>query len=139
MANMIAYKFIKDDFRSGSGDEPAWEIGKKRTVKGKIVLCESGYHSCNTFYDALGYAQGNVACIVEVSKPSQHDKTKQVSRSCTIVKMVNVERVMRRWGCECAERALTVANVTDERSWNAIKVARLFAGGKATEEELAAA
>ncbi len=39
----------------------------------------------------------------------------------------------------CAETALTKANVTDERSWNALKVKRLWLDGKATDKELDAA
>jgi len=38
-----------------------------------------------------------------------------------------------------AERALMAAGVTDSRSWEAIRVARLFAMGEATEAELDAA
>jgi hypothetical protein len=41
--------------------------------------------------------------------------------------------------CDIAERSLTRHRVTDDRSWNAIKVSRNFANGKATKEELAAA
>lgn len=39
----------------------------------------------------------------------------------------------------CAETTLTKANVTDERSWNALKVKRLWLDSKATDGELAAA
>ena len=136
---MRAFKFLRDDMRSGEGTEPPWEIGKKRTVKGKIILCERGYHSSPTWYDALNYAQGNVATLVEVSKPVQKDSTKSVSRSCTVIEAQNIEHELRNWACDCAERALKKAKVTDEQSWNAIKVARLFNVGKATKEELAAA
>ncbi len=134
-----AYKFLKDDFCSGSGNEPAWEIGKKRTIRGKLAMCSKGYHSSPSWYDALNYAPGSVACIVEVSRPVQKDKDKFVSHKCKIVQAVNVEKVLRTWACDCAERALKAAKVTDERSWNAIRVARLYNEGKATKQELAAA
>ena len=136
---MKAYKFLKDDMKSGSGNEPAWVVGETRTIEGGLSICQKGYHSSKCWYDALNYAQGNVAAIVEVSKPAEKQDDKQVSHSCTITKVVNIEKALRAWGCDCAERALKRANVTDERSWNAIKIARLYNEGKATRKELAAA
>uniref|UniRef100_A0A6M3LFF1 DUF7666 domain-containing protein n=1 Tax=viral metagenome TaxID=1070528 RepID=A0A6M3LFF1_9ZZZZ len=136
---MKAYKFLKDNMKSGSGDEDAWEVGEEREIKGKLKLCSRGYHSSPNWYDALSYAQGNMACIVQVSKPTEKQEYKQVSHKCRIVQCVNAEKALKVWACDCAERALKKAKVTDERSWNAIKVARLFNDGKATKEELAAA
>jgi len=134
-----AYKFLRNDMISGSGVEPAWKIGEKRHIKGKLELCQRGYHSSPSFYDALNFAQGNMACIVEVTRPQHKQADKYVSSSCTIVSCKDAEKVLRAWVCDCAERALKKAKVTDERSWNAIKVARLFNEGKATKEELYAA
>ena len=48
-------------------------------------------------------------------------------------------RTLHEFAIWCAETALTRAKVTDERSWNALKVKRLWLDGKATDEELAAA
>jgi hypothetical protein len=48
-------------------------------------------------------------------------------------------RTLHEFAIWCAETALTRANVTDERSWNALKVKRLWLNGKATDKELAAA
>jgi hypothetical protein len=48
-------------------------------------------------------------------------------------------RTLHEFAIWCAETALTRANVTDERSWNALKVKRLWLDGKATSEELSAA
>ena len=137
---MIAYHFLKDDMTGGYGTEPAWEIGEEREIKdGEIKLCERGYHSSPSFYNALIYARGNMACIVEVSKPIEKDTSKQVSKKRKLIDARNAEKILMAWGCDCAERALKKANVTDKRSWNAIKVARLYNDGKATRGELDAA
>ena len=49
-------------------------------------------------------------------------------------------KILQLWACDCAERALNkYSNDIDERSANAIKVARKYANGKATDEELDAA
>jgi hypothetical protein len=48
-------------------------------------------------------------------------------------------RTLHEFALWCAETTLTKANVTDERSWNALNVKRLWLNGKATDEELDAA
>jgi len=125
--------------KSGSGDEPAWEVGEERVIKGKLGLCSRGYHSSPSWYDALSYAQGTMACIVEVSKPTEKQDDKRVSRKCKIIQCVDAQKILRAWACDCAERALIKIKVADERSRNAIKVARLYNEGKATKKELNAA
>lgn len=47
--------------------------------------------------------------------------------------------ILHEFVCRCAEEALRKAGVTDDRSWNAIRVKRLWIEGKATDTELAAA
>ena len=137
---MRAYHFLKDDMHGGYGKEKKWTIGETREIKrGEIKLCERGYHSSPSWYDALGYAKGSMACIVEVSEPVKQDATKYVSRKRTLIDARDATKVLRAWVCDCAERVLKKAKVTDERRWNAIRVARLYNDGKATKEELAAA
>ena len=52
-------------------------------------------------------------------------------------------RTLRYFSCDCAERALErerrEGREPDPRSWEAVRVSRLYAAGKATKEELAAA
>ena len=48
-------------------------------------------------------------------------------------------RTLHEFACRCAEEALREAGVTDDRSWNAIRVKRLWIEGKATDTELVAA
>jgi hypothetical protein len=53
------------------------------------------------------------------------------------------DRQRRLLACDCAERALVreraAGREPDERSWAAVRVARAYARGEATDEELAAA
>ena len=134
--NMKAYKFLKDDCKSGKGNEPAWKEGETRTLDGEIEMCVKGYHASPSWLDALGYAPGSIACIVDLKNPIKDDD-KWVSNTCTIIKMVDASKALRTFACDCAERALKLNNVTNERSWNAITVSRLYNEGKATKGELA--
>ena len=136
---MKGYHFLKDNMCGGYGNELAWKIGEEREVEGELKMCQWGYHASPSFYDALSYAKGNMACIVELSGEIIKDTDKYVARTRKLIKAVNAEKVLRTWGCDCAERALKKAKVKDERSWNAIKVARLYNEGKATHQELATA
>jgi len=136
---MKAYHFLQADMRAGSGHEPPWKIGEKREIEGEIALCERGYHSSRTWYDALQYAPGPVACIVEVSGQIECCADKQVSQTRKLLQAVNVDRELRLFACECAERALKRLNVTDERNWRVIAVSRQYAGGQASKEDLAVA
>jgi hypothetical protein len=135
---MKAYHFLLQNMNAGSGGEKAWKAGETRT-KREAKLCERGYHSSPSWYDALQYAPGPMACIVDVSEPIERDRTKQVSLTRTLVDCRDATRVLHLFACECAERALKVAGATDERSWNAVAVKRLWLDGKATNEEMAAA
>jgi len=123
----------------GYGNEPPWKEGEEREVEGELKICEWGYHASPSFYDALPYAAGNMACIVQLSGEIKKDTDKYVARKRTLIEAHNAEKVLRAWACDCAERALKKAKVKDERSWNAIKIARLYNEGKATGEELDAA
>ncbi len=139
---MKAYHFLKDNMEAGSGIEKAWKIGEEREYGGDIAMCSRGYHSSPSWYEALGYAPGSMACIVEipsVKRGTIKGDDKSVSPKRKLVDCRNTEKVLGAWACDCVERALKKAGVTDKRSWNAIKVVRLFSRGEATSKELAAA
>ena len=147
---MRCYHFLKADMTAGSGNEPAWTVGETRTHNGPVKLCESDYHASATELDALQYAPRSDApmlCEVEVEPVERDDESspgqKMVSATRTLLSARNVERELRLFACDCAERALRrereAGHEPDPRSWNAITVARRFAAGEATAEELAAA
>jgi len=140
---MKAYHFLKADMRSGEGFEPPWRVGETRKYAGRIELCESGYHSSPSWLDALSYAPGSMACVVEVSEPIEKQADKRVSRTRTLIACANVEKELRLFACDCAERALLrerkQGREPDERSWEAIRVARAYANGQGSRQRLDAA
>jgi hypothetical protein len=144
---MRAYHWLRDDMTSGGGNEPPWTVGETRTIEGDLALCERGYHWSPTLWDGLCYAPGSMACLVEVSDPVATDDTpnqrKGISRSRTLLAAVNVERELRLFACDCAERVLLhereQGRKPGQRSWQAIAVSRRFAVGEANAEQLTAA
>ena len=139
----LAFHFLKADMTAGSGHEPKWKLGEEREHQGRLVMCESGYHSSPSWLDAARYAPGPVACIVEIGGEIKRDTDKQVSQKRRLLRYKNIERELRLFACDCAERALKrerkAKREPDKRSREAVRVARLFAHGKATQKELSAA
>jgi hypothetical protein len=89
--------------------------------------------------DALQYAPGGTICRVEVWGDVQNEKDKLAGRHRKVLWMADANKALRLFACDCAEEACRVAKQTDPRSLNAIRVTRLYAEGRATNKEMAAA
>ena len=141
MSKILAYHFLKSDMCSHEGHEPPWKEGETRTLDGEIVICVYGYHASRTAWDALQFAPGPVLCLVEV-EPVEERADKLASRSRRLIKAVNLERELREFAADCAERMLHFyeeAYPGDQRPRAAIATARAYAKGEATDEGLATA
>jgi hypothetical protein len=145
---MRAYHFLREDWRSGKGNEPPWTVGETRTYPGHPEMCIAGYHSSPSWLDALQYAPGPVATVVEVSEPTDTDALatpghKAVSQTRTLIAGADASRALRIFACDCADRAISFLRARGiepgPRSLSAIAVARRFAEGHATTDELDAA
>ena len=142
-----AFHFLNADMTANSGNEKAWEIGETRTIEdeSRINLCEFGYHSSPTLWDALQYANGPVACLVKVSKSLGSDDEpapKNVHATRTLIKAVNIDRKLRLFAADCAERVLYIYEKDypkDDRPRKAIQASRDFANGKIDAAALVAA
>ena len=132
-----AYHFLLDDMCAHSGDEKPWEIGETRTIAdvSRIKLCQYGYHSSPTLWDALQYANGPMACLVDVGESFGSDTDpapKNVHAARTLIKAVNIDRELRLFAADCAERVLYLfekERPNDDRPRKAIQAARDFANG----------
>ncbi len=132
---MNAYHFLKEDMTAGEGREKAWEVGEERSFPENVTikLGTFGYHSAPTLWDALQGAPGPVACLVEISEPIEKDDTKQVSRTRKLIKAVNIERELRLFAADCAERVLYLFEKEypeDDGPRKEIQAMRDFANGK---------
>jgi len=134
---MRAYHFLKFDMTAGEGNEPPWTVGEEREVKGRLKMCARGYHSSPSWYNALAYAPGLMACVVEVpERGTLKDTDKQVSPKRKLIAVADATNAVILWACECAERALlrgrNEGREPDKRSWKAIEVMRQFVVGFST-------
>jgi hypothetical protein len=137
---MKGWHFLPNDRRMQFDERELVEAGKTYKVDPPIYLCSWGLHASDKSIDALGYAPGFIVCRVELGGEIIRDNDKAVATERTVLWMADAERTLHEFAIWCADRALTKANVKDERCWNALKVKQLWLeGGKATDKERAAA
>jgi len=139
------YKFTGTDGTPHNGGEGAWPLpsstkpGSWRSAKGKLVACRNGLHLVRGI-QILEWL-GPELYVAEIGKGAVIEETDKLCvRKARLIERVDTwnARTARLFACDCAERALETANVTDERSHAAVALARKFANGEATRRELAA-
>jgi len=136
---MTYYKILNDDMTSIYG-KGKWILGEwMPEIEGDLVACKNGYHLCRR--EDLVHWLGPRIFEAEYRGDRVDSDNKIVVREVRIIREVTTwnERTARLFACDCAERALALVTDPDDRSVDAIRVARLYADGKATDKELFAA
>ena len=113
---MKAWHFLRSDLTLGYDDGRKVAVGTKLTVDGSPILCEHGLHASIKAIDALGFAPGPVACLVEVGGEILEDDDKIVGTERTVIAMDNAEEALRHFARLCS---LDVVE-----SWECPKVVR---------------
>ena len=135
------YKTFKAG-RIGPYSQIKWpkRLGAWVAVDGPLELCRNGIHVARGEGELLEWLHDEVY-EVEVRGESIEGDTKSCHESVRLVRRVTTldDRALRLFAADCAERALSLADEPDPRSVEAIRVARLFAKGEASRDELAAA
>jgi len=137
------YKVLRHDGSAihGSG---TWHLPRGKRpgkwmpeIEGELVPCENGYHLC--YRDTLVEWLGPTIWVAEYRGEMLRQDDKTVVRQARLTSPVPTwtDRTARLFACDCAERVAHLAN--DKRCDEAIKVARRYADGEATKEELAIA
>jgi len=145
---VLGWWFAKGDtLPHGDGRKVA--IGETLTVEGPIVLCERGLHASRRLVDALKYAPGPILYRVRLSgtivphSSLRAGEDKLAASERTALWRVDATRALRLFACDVAESALLrerkAGREPDNRSWEAIRVTRLWLDGKATEAARSAA
>ena len=110
-------------------------------VQGDLEFCANGYHLTDTEH-LLSWLNASVY-EAEPSEEKLAGNDKIVCRSVRLLRKMHwSDRIARLFACDCAERTLPIFEKDypdDKRPRHAVEVARLYADGKASESELAAA
>ena len=134
-----AWYFMPADRKLANGDGREIRAGRTLRVIGPVELCKSGLHASVDPLDALQYASTAIVSRVVLSGAIVKGNDKLAATERKTLWVIDAEELLHEFACRCAVRALKIAKVTDERSWNAIKVKRLWIAKKASDSELDAA
>ena len=140
------YKFLTAEQASPTGSG-RWTPGEWRSVSGVLVPCKNGLHA-TTADNLLPFLDAQL-WRVEIGDEHVWHTDDSVGRKLVARRMRVTERVeawtdrtARLFAADCAERVLPIyerQQPVDERPRRAIEVARRFANGDATRDELNAA
>ena len=145
---MEYYKFLTEDNKgSNSGfdftkylpvdDNPGPWLPKIEN----LLMCESGYHACKRA-DVFAWLNAQMF-VVELRGKKLKGGEKDCAQEMRFIKKLNAnDKTYRLFACWCAAQVLPIFEKDypdDKRPRNAIEVAKKFANGKATKDELAAA
>ena len=86
------YKFLRlidNKIVSGYNNDFVWEIDKWYQAKGKLSICNNGFHCSEKPLDALDYVAGEIIAEVQTDGESIIDSNKQCWRKMKIVKAYN--------------------------------------------------
>jgi hypothetical protein len=116
--------------------------GKWLPIVNDLVECASGYHAC-IIGDAVKWLEA-ICVEVEFKKEPIKADDKVLGNQMRIVRVIKSwnEQSARLFACDCAEHVLPIfekVSPGDNRPRKAVEMARLFAEGRVTKEELAAA
>lgn len=135
---ILAWHFVKNDGRT-QYENILVEPGKTYSTDKEPVLCKVGFHGSERILDALKYAPGSIVCRAELWGKIKRGGDKDVAQNRRELWMLDVTRQLHEFACDVAEETLLKHNVTDERSWDVIRIKRLWLVGKASDQELTAA
>lgn len=140
------YKVLNADGNPFHGGSGRWHLPADDgpgewmpTIKGELVPCKNGYHLCRK--QDLIYWLGPAIFEAEARGERVDADNKVVVREARLLRRVDTwnERTARLFACDCAERVLPIyerEHPNDKRPRQAIKTARRYADGAATNKEL---
>ena len=144
------YKVLDLDGTAHNGGRGQWMLPANGQpgawmppIVGDLIPCQHGYHLCRR--GDLIHWLGPTLWVAEARWDQIVHTDKVVVRQARLLHRIETwtERTARLFACECAERALkrerAAGREPAEASWQSITVARRFASGTATVEELSAA
>src|SRR5690606_11532697 len=144
---VICYKVLNVDGTPCHGGTGRWHLptadgpGEWMPTIPDPVPCTRGYHLCRDAADLLEWL-GPTIWVAEVDGAviAHHNKV-VVGRARLLRRLPWDERTAREFAADCAERALPVYEAAypgDDRPRRAVEVARAYARGEATRDELSA-
>jgi len=100
---MRAYWFGPADMKLRHDDGRTYALGVTHKIGCPIVPCKHGLHGSRRVIDALSYARGPIACLVELGGVViPHENDKHAASERTYIKVADATEVLRRFMRLCA-------------------------------------
>ena len=112
------------------------EVGKTYTHKGKVKICESGYHASEHLLNALQYAPGAQLSRVECWGSVKTQDDKLVAENRTVLWTMDATMILHEFAYRVAEQTLAKIDNPDPRSLAAIEAKRKWMRGEISDKEL---
>ena len=139
---MLAWHFLNNDGTLRKGGLKVTP-GMTLRMRGKLVMCERGFHYSLRALDALQYAPGAMVSRVDVAGEIIPGTDKGVASQRTHLWIADATNTLHEFACWCAENALNLLRAKgqepDPRAWAAIEAKRKWLRGEISDTELAAA
>ena len=137
------YKVLGEDMRSCHGGDHVWTPGEwTPTIEPR--MCKQGWHLCRGPVQLLEWL-GPQIWMAEARGTVVESADKICVASCRIIRRIDAwnPTTARLLACDCAERPLhrerQAGREPDPRSWDVLRVARAYAVGAASQDQLDAA
>ena len=136
------YKWLNADMTTGYQKKP-WPVEPGIWTPNEVpVICQSGWHACYE-KDVVAHLPGVGASLYEVEVRGKvvtgDDKIAAESMRIKWLVGTATEQNLRLFAADCAEDVLPIfykVSPNDNRPAEAIRIARLYAYGEATDEQL---
>ena len=138
----IGWHFLLDDGYT-CWNRTKVRVGSVMREPRPLAICKVGLHASKQQLDALQYAPGAIACLVELrgKRLDATDKSCATERKC--LAKVDATKILHEFACWCAWRVLLQERCDgrkpDKRLWVAIRAKRQWLRGNCTDQKLAAA
>jgi len=130
------YKSLSAGRKSCHGGDHTWEPGRWYEIQGDLIPCQNGFHFCRPEYLLDWICEEVWETEYEGDVIDGGDKL--VARKARITRQCNwTERTARLFAVDCAEDVAHL--VPGPETQRCLEVARAYAVGEASYEELAAA
>ena len=141
MTNTL-YKWLNADMTTGYQKKP-WPVEPGIWTPNEVpVICQSGWHACYE-KDVVAHLPGVGASLYEVEvRGKVVEGSDKISAESMRIKWyigTATEQNLRLFAADCAEDVLPIfykVSPNDNRPAEAIRIARLYAYGEATDEQL---
>ena len=138
------YKFLREvdgKIKSDNG-KITWKIGKQKTHREELKLCQSGFHCSKEIQQAFSFVQGEVSAIVKCDGKYLKEDDKEVWQKMTIVKAYKWTKkdsvALAIYAAELVIDNYEKEYPNDQRPRNAIKAAKKWLKSPTDKNQAAA-